>query len=426
MDLREEFVLRAKALGANVAELCRDHGISRKTGYKWIGRYNSSGIEGLAEMSRRPRRVVQVSGEIVLRVQELRRAHPSWGPKKLRVLLLRRELNDVPSVKTISRILERLGEPKLRRPRRKLQQVDRTAPKHDIVGPNDLWTVDFKGWWHTQGGEHCEPLTVRDAFSRYVLCCKVMTSTALAGVRQAFERLFQQYGLPTAIHVDNGSPFGSTRARGGLTQLSAWWVALGIRVVFSRPGQPQDNGGHERMHGDMSIDLEQDAAVSNDIQQQACDHWVHEFNHVRPHEALSMKTPAELYQRSTRPFRGIRTPRFRMGIAQRKVDCSGHVHLESRAPFVGAGFAGYRIGLERIDENIVRLWFYEMDLGIVDLSDAPMRRLGLRSSDERLSTRATRKKRRTRSTQKKSTSSCDNGGSVSPRSCVTKKRRRKG
>jgi transposase InsO family protein len=222
MDLREEFVLRAKAPGAIVAALCRECGISRKTGYKWLARYDARGVEGLADLSRRPRRAVETSGEVVLRLAALRCAYPRWGPKTLRHLLTKQGVADVPSVKTVARILERLGEPRLRAPRRAgPAALDRQAPRHVIEAPNDVWTVDFKGWWKTRGGEHCEPLTVRDAFSRYVLCCKVMTSTAMLGVREAFERLFQQYGLPAVIHVDNGSPFGSTRARGGLTQLSA-------------------------------------------------------------------------------------------------------------------------------------------------------------------------------------------------------------
>jgi transposase InsO family protein len=345
VDLREEFVLRSMAPGANIAQLSREYGISRKTGYKWIERFETFGVESLKEMSRRPHRVVETSGEIVLRIQELRRAHPNWGPKKLRVLLERGKAKELPSVKTIARILDRLGQPKLRMPRRRLQQIDRVAPKHELKAPNDLWTVDFKGWWHTRNGEHCEPLTIRDGFSRYVLRCQVMTSTAMIGVRGAFERLFQQHGLPAVILVDNGSPFGSTRARGGLTQLSAWWVAIGIRVVFSRPGQPQDNGAHERMHGDLSMDVERDPAASKEAQQRACDRWVHEFNHVRPHEALGMKTPAEIYERSTRPYRGVRAPRYRLGLQQRKVDCTGHIHVESRAPFVGAGFSGYLVGV---------------------------------------------------------------------------------
>jgi transposase InsO family protein len=252
VDRREEFVLRAKEADSNVAELCREHGISRKTGYKWLSRFETRGIEGLRDMSRRPRRVVQTTGELVLRIQELRRAHLRWGPKKLRVLLVREfKEKDVPSVKTVGRILQRLGEPRLRRARRPPLPERRAVADVTVAKPNDLWTVDFKGWWKTRNGERCEPLTVRDAFSRFVLCMKVMASPGIAGVRTAFEQLFQQWGLPKAIRADNGSPFGCTRARAGLTQLSAWWVALGIEVIFGRPGHPEDNGAHERLHGDV-------------------------------------------------------------------------------------------------------------------------------------------------------------------------------
>lgn len=430
MDLREEFVLRAKAPRANVAELCRVYGISRKTGYKWLARFRTGGVEGLRDMSRRPRRVVETSGELVLRVAELRRAHPTWGPKKLRFLLVEQKLEDVPSAKTIGRILERLGEPKLRVSSRVARAVQRTAPTHVVEAPNDLWTVDFKGWWRTQSGEHCEPLTVRDAFSRFVLCCKVMTSTAMAGVRAVFERLFEQYGLPREIHVDNGSPFGSTRARAGLTKLSAWWTALGIRVVFSRPGCPQDNGGHERMHGDLALEVERDAAVSNRAQQRACDRWVQEFNHVRPHEALGMKTPASVYKRSPRPFRGVRPARYRVGFAVRRADSSGHVRVDERALFAGSGFAGYSLGVERVGEAHVRLWFYEVDLGLFDLetapklwrsrrSDAPPRRS---ASSARGSSRATGRARRPASSSRKATPSIARNASRSKGSRATSKR----
>jgi len=373
VDLREEFVLQAKEPGANVAELCREHGISRKTGYKWLLRFDALGVQGLRDMSRRPRRPVQTSGEIVLRVQEQRRAHLRWGPKKLRVLLLREfAQREVPSVKTIARILERLGEPKLRRARRRPPLVQRAVPDATVTAPNDLWTVDFKGWWKTRNGERCEPLTVRDAFSRFVLCMKVLASPARDAVRTVFERLFQQWGLPRAIQVDNGSPFGCTRARAGLTQLSAWWIALGIKVIFGRPGHPEDNGAHERLHGDMRFELEDPSSETRETQQSACDLWVDEFNQVRPHEALQMRTPSELYARSPRPYRGKRPARYPGGFDVRPVAWHGAIKYANRLVYVGGGYAGFSVGVERLRDPLVRLWFYELDLGEVDLSSAPL------------------------------------------------------
>ena len=369
MDLREEFVLRAKAPGANISELCREQGISRKTGYKWLRRFEAKGVEALQDMTRRPRRVVDTAGEIVLRIAELRAAHRSWGAKKLRVLLVRERGEKVPSVKTIARILERLGEPRLRRVRSH-SRVAREKREVDVASANDLWTVDFKGWWRTHDGKRCEPLTVRDAFSRFVLSVRVMSSTALAGTQQVFLKLFKQHGLPKAIRVDNGTPFGCTTARGGLSTLSAWWCSLGVDVVFGRPAHPQDNGAHERMHGDMALELERDAASNSKAQQRACDLWVHEFNHVRPHEALEMRTPAELYSRSKRPYRGPRATRYPIAFDVRRVFKSGAVKFDGKEVYVGAGFATQSIGIERVDAKFVRLWFYERDLGLVDMDEA--------------------------------------------------------
>ena len=228
MDLREEFVLKAKAPGANISGLCREFGISRKTGHKWLARFETGGQQALSDLSRRPHQTLNgTDGELVLQIIEARHAHPRWGPKKLRAILMRKGVSDVPTVRTIARILMRAGEP-LVRPRR------HRSPSVAIVQPslapaehsNALWTVDFKGWWRTRDGKRCEPLTVRDAFSRFVLGAKMLASTRRKPVQDAFERLFQQYGLPEAIQMDNGPPFASTRARGGLTVLSAWWTFL--------------------------------------------------------------------------------------------------------------------------------------------------------------------------------------------------------
>ena len=374
MDLRMEFVLRAKARGCNVSELCREYQVSRKTGYKWLSRYDRSGVAGLEEMARRPRRVVQTTGEVVLRIQELRRAHPRWGPKKLRVLLMRElAASSAPSAKTIARILERLGESKLRKPRRRPASVSLQSPQGEAASdPNDLWTADFKGWWKTKRGERCEPLTVRDAFSRFVLLAKAMRGISASAVRKAFVRLFEQFGLPKRIHVDNGQPFGSVRARGRLTEISAWWVSLGIKVEFSRPAHPQDNGAHERMHGDM-LELEDHPKDTVGAEQRAFDIWVHDFNHVRPHEALGMKTPATLYHRSPRPYRGPRIARYPARFEQRRVAANGSIRLATSRLFVGLGFRGHTVAIERVDEQTVRFWFYEVDLGEEKLDPSPRR-----------------------------------------------------
>lgn len=374
MDLREEFVLRAKAPGSNVSELCREFGVSRKSGYKWLARYEARGVEGLHDMSRRPQAVIATSGEFVLRILEMKHAHPRWGPKKLHALLRRRDgaRADIPCVRTIARILVRAGEPLVRRPRRVVpigsasQQVQDLPIPHE---PNDMWTADFKGWWRTLNGKKAEPLTVRDALSRFVLLAKLMRSTGHGPVRREFERLFEKHGVPSAIRVDNGPPFASRRARCGLSRLSAWWVSLGIKVIRGRPAHPQDNGAHERMHADMRWDVEDNAARTLEAQQRALDAWVEEFNHVRPHEALSMRTPAEIYHPSSRRYRGPRAYCYPAGFEVRKVSHSGHIRLNGPMRFISGALAGYDVGLEALaGVGNHRVWFYDMDLGPLEPS----------------------------------------------------------
>jgi len=361
VELREEFVLKALDPLANKAELCREYGISRKTGYKWLARYKREGVGGLNNMSRRPHvSAEQIAGEVVLRIAELRRRR-KWGPKKLSVLLTREGLKP-PSTKTIGRILKRLELTPVRRRKRRVT-VERDAEKLVTEAPNDVWTADFKGWWRTGDGGRFEPLTVRDAFSRYVLCMKHMTSTAVAPTKEVFERLFRQYGLPKVIRVDNGPPFGATKAIGGYTRLSAWWVSLGIRVSFSRPAHPQDNGGHERMHRDVADELELEAAADARTQQRLIDDWVQDFNHVRPHEALAMKTPSQVYRRSPRQFRGTKRPIYPPGFEIRSVSPNGVIKLSGCEIFLSGAFARMPVAIEWLTKQKFRAHFYEMELG---------------------------------------------------------------
>lgn len=368
MDLREKFVLQAMAPGSNITALADEAGISRKTGYKWISRFAVGGVEALLDMSRRPARIVQTTGEVVLRIAELREAHPKWGPKKLRELLRRENpCVEPPSVRTIDRILIRLGEARLRRPRRRATG-DVSTPSLPAREPNDLWTFDFKGWWLTaRTRERCEPFTARDAASRYLLELRLLPSTTVKAVQRSLTRLFQQYGLPKAARMDNGSPFGCTRSPRGLTRLTAWLVSLGIEVHFGRPAHPQDNGGHERMHRDVRAALQMRPAETRKAQQHACDVFRDEFNTVRPHEALAMKTPSDVYTRSPRPFRGPRTARYPPGFEVRLVSSSGSFKLAGRRFFVGHAIAGQQIGID-VDGERAQLWLYELELGEVDLS----------------------------------------------------------
>jgi putative transposase len=312
VNARHEFVLAAMAPDAKVAELCRDAGISRKTAYKWIQRFRERGIVGLEDMSRRPRSSpLQASGEVVMQVLELRGAHPRWGPRKLRKVLARSlAADETPSERTVARVLERAGEVRARRRRPpEASSAAKDAPSCLAEAPNDLWTVDFKGWWNSKDGAKCEPLTVRAAYSRFVLKSHIMLRTGTEPVMAQFKELFECRGLPKAIQVDNGPPFGSTHARCGVTTLSAWWLATGIRVIRGRPAHPQDNGAHERMHLDMRYEVEDVGADNVREQQAAMDNWCHEFNYVRPHDAIDLKVPGDLYRPSSRRYRGPRQAR---------------------------------------------------------------------------------------------------------------------
>ena len=294
MSQKIEFVERAKR-GETVSALCREYGVSRQTGHKWMKRFREKGFEGLEDESRRPKSApLATAEELVLSTVQARDEHPRWGPYKLHVLLRRRFGEQTPSLRTIARILQRANKVRERRKRNPTSVVER-VPRVIAQAPNEVWTVDFKGWWRTLNGDRCEPLTVRDARSRFLLAV-VACSTKKADVRPIFEQLFRKYGVPKAIQCDNGVPFISVQCRAGLSALSAWWVSLGIRVIRSRPGCPQDNGGHERMHSDVRADVQAHPAATRSEQQHVIDRWRQEFNHVRPHQALDGKTPAEVYR----------------------------------------------------------------------------------------------------------------------------------
>jgi putative transposase len=365
MGLKTQFVRRATEPGANIAALCREFGISRQTGYKWLGRFKKQGPDGLEERSRRPHDVpLATAEELVAAIVQERRKRPRWGPTKIRALLVARFGEDAPSERTISRVLKRFGEIQKRRPKR-VRNAPEAAPSVEVHAPNDLWTVDFKGYWHSRDGQRCEPLTVRDSFSRFILCMHLVGSPSLDQVQPIFHELFKRYGVPRAIQSDNGSPFVSTHARGGLTRLSAWWIALGIRLVRSRVGCPQDNGAHERMHRDIAGELEAFPAESRAAQQRRCDQWRQEFNHIRPHQALGGRAPADLYVKSPRaPL--VRRPTY-TACAVRRVSRSGSVRLNSDRAFLSGALAGYVIGLRSLGGFRFRVLFYDYDMGVLEL-----------------------------------------------------------
>jgi transposase InsO family protein len=249
------------------------------------------------------------------------------------------------------------------------------APELTAKAPNDIWTIDFKGWWRATDGSRCDPLTVRDAYSRFVLALVLLPRTTGAEVQRVLTQLFRRYGVPKAIQCDNGSPFICVRSTAGLTRLSAWWVSLGIRIVRSRGGCPQDNGGHERMHLDIAADLQSVPEATTRLQQRACDRWRQEFNHVRPHDALQGKTPAELYKASPSRLR-IRPLCYPPGWVVRRISDSGLFGSAENGTYVSKALAGYVVGLQPVEGLRYRAWFYDVDLGEIEL--APTRSLIVR------------------------------------------------
>ena len=294
MEQRKEFIDAYMSQECSLSALCRRFGISRKTGYKWIGRFLGEGE--LGDRSRRPKHSPRAVATVIEdAIVAGRRARPTWGPAKLRAALQRANPGaTLPSVSTFALIIQRNG---LIVPRRRRRRVPRSStPLAHAEGPNALWCIDFKGDFLV-GCRRCYPLTITDAYSRYLLACVALRTTRSVGVRRVLEQVFRPFGLPRAIRSDNGVPFASVHGPGGLSELSAWWQKLGIRHERIEPGQPQQNGRHERFHLTLKRDVILGASSLRQ-QQRAFDRFRHDYNTVRPHEALGQRCPSEFYEPS--------------------------------------------------------------------------------------------------------------------------------
>jgi putative transposase len=371
MEQRIEFALKAMRT-LNFRALCQEYGISAKTGYKWKERFVREGLEGMGEESRRPQSSPeQLPEEQVCEIVRLKLAHLSWGPRKIRELYLRRH-GEVASESTFKRVLERAGLTQKRR-RRRSTEAGRLSNGRRAAQANEVWTVDFKGWWRSLG-KRCEPLTVRDEHSRYVLEVRGLENARSETVRKNFEQLFERYGLPQAIRSDNGCPFASVHGLFGLSRLSAWWVALGIDLERGRPGHPQDNGAHERMHKDISRELE----AMGQSTQESLDLWRQEFNYERPHEALGMRTPGELYVASAKKYDGTPEDLDYPQMCSRRVNGTGSIKLDGQSLFLSTSLAGWSVGLKPIAQDLMEVWFGRLLLGQIDLSTSSFIRADIR------------------------------------------------
>ena len=346
MEERLRFVARLLD-GEAMSEVCREFGVSRKTGYKIFERYKDHGLEALSDRSRRPVRYAnQLPPQIEQLIVACKREKPHWGARKVRELLVRRLDQDfrIPARSTIHAVLHRHGLVKpLGRPRHRATGTPLSAAQT----PNGLWCADFKGEFKLGDGRYCYPLTVTDYASRYLLMCEALESTREDLAITAFERLFQERGLPEAIRSDNGVPFASPNALFNLSKLSVWWLRLGISIERIKPGHPQENGRHERMHLTLKKEATRPPGM-NSLQQQAkFDEFVKEFNDERPHEALAMKRPAEVYVASPRPYLGLPELSYPLHDRDILVTACGRICMHRKRINVSTVLAGQRLGNQR-------------------------------------------------------------------------------
>jgi transposase InsO family protein len=374
MEERLRFVVRLLD-GEAMTDVCREFGISRKTGYKIFDRYKEHGLEALTDRTRRPVRYAnQLPQQLESLIVQLKAEKPHWGARKIRELLVRRLDGDVrvPAKSTIHAVLDRHGLVKRARERKSRAQG---TPLSAGATANDLWCADFKGGFKLGNGRYCYPLTVTDQASRFLLMCEALESTREQPAIAAFERLFAERGLPLSIRSDNGVPFASPNALFNLSKLSVWWLRLGIAIERIKPGHPQQNGRHERMH----LTLKKEATRppgANILQQQGrFDAFVQEFNIERPHEALDMKCPAQLYATSTRRYEGLPELSYPFHDRDVLVTACGRLCLHRKKINISTVLAGQRLGIKEVDDGIWLVSFMHYDLGYFDLEQKTLQPL---------------------------------------------------
>ena len=375
MEERYKFIQEWCREEHSFAEICRRYGVSRKTGYKWLERYGVEGLQGLQDRSRAPHEHPnEVLEEVAGAVLQARRDHPHWGPAKLRAWLNREEPEvHWPAASTMGEILQRAGLTVPRKKRRKATPSQ--SPLQHAAGPNQVWCADFKGWFRCGDGSRCDPLTITDAYSRYLLRCQSMKGMQAEPARGVFEAAFREYGLPAGLRTDNGEPFASV-GLGGLSTLAVWWIKLGIRVERIPPGEPQHNGRHERMHRTLKQATAQPPAANLRAQQKAFDRFRWEYNEQRPHEALEMKPPAEYYCPSPRPYPSrVAEPEYDRDWELRRVGPCGTMRWRGSKIFVSKVLLNETIGLQPIADGLWRLWFGDYALGDLDDRTTSIRKI---------------------------------------------------
>jgi putative transposase len=364
VDDRLRFVARLLD-GEKMAPLCQEFGISRKTGYKIYDRYKDCGVQGLTDRSRRPyRHANQLPMTVEKWILRLKREYPNWGAPKIRERL-RKRCPDLqcPAISTVHAVLDRHG---MVTPKRRPTRHAPGTPLQASTEPNDLWCADYKGEFMLADRRYCYPLTVTDFATRYLLACEGLTTTKEQYAIPVFERVFREYGLPRTIRTDNGVPFASTSALYGLSKLSVWWLRLGIHLERIKPGHPEQNGRHERMHLTLKREATKPAAA-NALQQQArFDAFVEQFNRERPHEALAMKVPGEVYHLSPRAYTGLPHLEYPFHDWSATVTHCGRVCYRGQKVNVSQALAGQLVGVRQVSDRIWLVTFMHYDLGYFD------------------------------------------------------------
>lgn len=368
LNEREKFINSVLTENVTFLELCAQYGISRKTGYKWVARYEADGRRGLQDLTRRPLTTVNAVGEdAIIQAITIKQKHMTWGPKKIRQVIMR-NLGEAaaPSVSSVHRILKKANLVRKRRVR-SVTPTRRIQNRIEAKECNDVWAVDFKGWWMTKDIRKCTPLTITDRASRMVIRAQRVDHMTTEAAQAVFESAFKEYGLPKVIRSDNGTPFATTNGLHGLSKLSVWWMSLGILPDRIEPGKPYQNGGHERMHRDLKAEVQNTVLVDLAESQAALDAWREEFNKVRPHEAIGQQTPAQVYTPSQRKYEPFDELQYPEEFIARKVCSGGKIKLQSSRIHISTVFSGCHLGLKPVDEKTMAVWLGEFHIGNIDL-----------------------------------------------------------
>lgn len=363
MDERMSFIVSWQHGETTFAELCRMYGVSRRVGYKWVGRYASEGVEGLKDRSRAPHHHPNaVSVEEASAIIAVRARHPSWGPKKIRAWLRAKQPGAAwPAQSTIAELLDGAGL--VRHRQRRPATPPAPAALSACGAANDVWGIDFKGWFRTGDGWRCNPLSLSDLATRYVLRLQALARTGASEVWPILEAAFREFGVPKVIRSDNGTPFASTGA-GGLSRLAVRLIKAGVTPERIAPGKPQQNGRHERLHLTVKIETADPPAANRRQQQRRFDAFRHIFNEERPHEALGQTPPAQHYHPAPRPYSGrLRQPDYPDGQDVRRVHPNGMIKWRGQGIFISEVLAGEPIGLELIAENSWSVHYGPIPLG---------------------------------------------------------------